>query len=301
MDGVKSGIFLPSFWDNYGSRGIAQAMREVAAAADALGFDSLWASDHIVASEEDPERARCIEPIVLMGMLAQQFPHMIVGTDVLVLPQRNAVLVAKQAATLSVLSGGRFILGIGAGWNRDEFRMLGADFDHRGKHTDEAIHLMRTLWRQTPVSFEGDFYHLENAYFYPDPAGDGPPVWIGGFSGPAVSRAARLGDGWMPFWGSWREFALDLEKFRKKAARLRGTGRAIQIAANVPLRIISGSDEHATDAPQSVEQIVETLLAYRAAGLETVLWNIQSNDLDDYIQQMRLVSEKIVPAIHNID
>jgi probable F420-dependent oxidoreductase len=299
MHEAAFGIFLPTYWDNYGSRGIAQAMHEVADTADALGFDSLWACDHIVAPESNAGSARCLEPLVLMAGLTQQFPRLLVGTDVLVLPQRNAILVAKQAATLSVLAEGRFILGVGCGWNEDEFRLLGADFEQRGAHTDEAIRLMKILWSQTPTTFNGAFYQLHDAYFYPDPVGDGPPIWVGGSSQAALARAARFGDGWMPFWGKWENFIKDLGKFREQVRQLRASrrGQALKIAANVPLRIASGSDEHATDIPQPVDQIVATLRAYREAGLETVIWNIQSKDLDDHLQQMRLMAERIMPAI----
>ena len=296
---VKSGIFLPTSWRDFGNRTIPQAMQEVAGTADALGFDSIWACDHIVSSNRNVGAARCLEPMILMSTLAHQFPRLVIGTDVLVLPQRNAVLVAKQAATLSVLSGGRFILGIGAGWNEDEFRMLGADFETRGRHTDEAISLMKSLWKQTPVSFTGWYYKLEEAYFYPDPEGDGPPVWVGGSSQPAVSRAARVGDGWMPFWGKWQDFQNDLEKFRGQARWLKDQprGQDVRLIVNVAVRIATGSDKHATDEPQSVEKIVETVRRYQEAGVETIIWNIQSDDLDDYLNQMRLLAEKVIPLI----
>jgi probable F420-dependent oxidoreductase len=298
---VKSGIFLPTFWSDYGSRTISQAMLEIAGAADALGFDSVWACDHIVSPERNAGSARCLEPMILMATLAQQFPQLTVGTDVLVLPQRNAVLVAKQAATLSVLTGGRFILGIGAGWNEEEFRMANADFERRGEHTDEAISLMKLLWKQTPVSFTGSFYNLENAYFYPDPVGDGPPVWVGGASQPALTRAARYGDGWMPFWGKWKDFEKDLEKFRGQVRWLRSQprGQEVRLIANVAVRIVTGSDEHKTDEPQSVEKILETVRKYQEAGVETIIWNIQSDDVDDYLNQLRLIAEQVVPMIRN--
>jgi probable F420-dependent oxidoreductase len=288
-----NGIFLPTFWNSYGQRGTAQAMHEVARTANELGFDSLWACDHIVAPQSNADSARCLEPFILMAGLAQQFPRLMVGTDVLVLPQRSAILVAKQAATLSVLTEGRFILGIGAGWNEAEFNLLGADFDQRGAHTDEAIALLRTLWQSTPVSFNGSFYQLNDAYFYPEPPKNHPPIWIGGSSRAALTRAARFGDGWMPFWGKWEPFANDVDKFRQQVQQLRASerGQALRIAANVPLRIATGSDEHATDRPQAVEKITEVLRDYRDAGLETVIWNIQSKDLDDYQQQMRLAAD----------
>jgi probable F420-dependent oxidoreductase len=295
----KFGIFLPSFWAGYGQRSTAQALQEVARTAQELGFDSLWACDHILNSERNAGSARCLEPLVLMAALAQQFPRLHFGTDVLVLPQRNAILVAKQAATLSVLSQGRFILGIGAGWSEDEFGYLGADFARRGAHTDEAIALMKALWRQNPVSFDGEFYRLKDAWFYPKPHGDGPPIWIGGSSPPALRRAARFGEAWMPFWGKWESFTQDLDRFQQQVQGLRSSEntRKLTIAANVPLRLVSGSDEFATDTPQAAEQVVAALHSFYDAGLEYVIWNIQSSELDDYLEQMRLAALKVVPTL----
>lgn len=295
----RFGLFLPTFWPDYGRRSASQAMREVAQAADELGFDALWACDHVVNSERHAGSARCLEPLVLMAYLAQQFPRLRFGTDVLVLPQRNAILVAKQAATLSVLAEGRFILGIGAGWSEDEFRYLGADFERRGAHADEAIALMKALWRGTPVSFEGEFYNFAEAWFYPDPPGDGPPVWVGGSSPAALRRAARYGDAWMPFWGDWESFSRDQGKFRRQAQQLRASerGPALTIAANVPVRLAAAAEEFASDTPQPAGQIIAGLRSYFDAGLEYVIWNIQSKELGDYLEQMHLVVEQVMSEV----
>lgn len=302
MAKLKFGVFLPTFWPHYGQTGTPQAMLEVARAASALGYDSLWACDHIVNAEQHAGSARCLEPLILMAFLANEFPTLHFGTDVLVLPQRSAILVAKQAATLSVLSQGRFILGIGAGWSEAEFRYLGADFKRRGAHTDEAIALMRALWRGTPTSFEGQFYELAEAWFYPDTQGDGPPIWVGGSSPAALRRAASLGDAWMPFWGKWDAFIQDTKKFRGQVQEILATsaGRDVKIAANVPLRIASEEEAFATDTPQLEEQIVSGITPFIDAGLEYVIWNIQSNDLSDYIGQMHLAAERLIPALNRM-
>jgi len=302
MAKLKFGVFLPTFWPHYGQTGTPQTMRAVAQAAASLGYDSLWACDHIVNAEQHAGSAHCLEPLILMAFLANEFPTLHFGTDVLVLPQRNAILVAKQAATLSVLSQGRFILGIGAGWSEDEFRYLGADFKRRGAHTDEAIALMRALWRATPLSFEGEFYQLADAWFYPDTEGEGPPIWVGGSSPAALRRAASFGDAWMPFWGKWESFIQDQEKFKSQVKEIRTSseGRGIKIAANVPLRIDSGTAEFATDTSQKEAQIISGIAPFIEAGLEYVIWNIQSNDLSDYINQLRLAAEKVIPAINKL-
>ncbi len=291
----KFGIFLPTFWSDYGRRSTTQAMQEVAREAEELGFDALWACDHIVNSERHAGSARCLEPLILMAFLVQQFPRLHFGTDVLVLPQRNAILVAKQAATLSVLSEGRFILGIGAGWSEDEFRYLGADFKRRGAHTNEAIALMKVLWRQTPTSFEGGFYNFKDAWFYPHPEGDGPPIWVGGSSPAALRRAARYGDAWMPFWGKWESFTHDLSKFRGQVQQLRTSesGQTLKIAANVPLRIASESVEFATDTPQPAEQIVDALhggdyvVTERAVDVQMVSLRKKLGSFGKYIETVR--------------
>jgi probable F420-dependent oxidoreductase len=179
--------------------------REFALAAERLGYRHLAAYDHVLGAdhadrepalwgpytEADPFH----DPFVLFAYLAGICSLEFV-TDVLVLPQRQTALVAKQATDLDLLSGGRLRLGVGTGWNYVEYEALGVPFEARGARLDEQIQLLRTLWSQTTVIFDGRFHRVTRASILPRPTRS-IPIWIGGFSEPAFRRGARYGDGFL--------------------------------------------------------------------------------------------------------
>src|ERR671930_1515111 len=142
---MQIGTFLPTYWASYGTRTLPEAITATAQAADALGYASLWANDHVIAPADQASMGHIIEPLITLASVAALVPRLALGTSALVLPQRHAVLVAKQVASLDVLSNGRVILGIGVGWLEEEFRMLDANFAHRGAVADEAIAVLRGL------------------------------------------------------------------------------------------------------------------------------------------------------------
>jgi probable F420-dependent oxidoreductase len=180
--------------------------------AEDSGFDYLFAFEHVAGAH--PDRFRAVdtgfrsppylyddpfhEPFTLFAFLAGATRRIEFTTTVLVLPQRQTVLVAKQAAEVSILSGGRLRLGVGVGWNHAEYEALGADFHSRGRRVDEQVTLLRRLWTEPLVSFHGRWHNLDRIGIAPLPQAP-IPVWIGGGLGTAtLRRVARLGDGWMP-------------------------------------------------------------------------------------------------------
>ena len=128
---MQFGAFLPTYWTEYRDRSLPAAVADVARAADALGYDSVWANDHVLASPQHASLGHIIEPLITLASLVHLVPRLHLGTSVLVLPQRHAIIVAKQAAALDILSQGRLILGIGSGWMEEEFRLLQANFAQR--------------------------------------------------------------------------------------------------------------------------------------------------------------------------
>jgi probable F420-dependent oxidoreductase len=182
------------------------AVRDFAQAAEDLGYDHLVAYDHVVGAEhanrEPPlggpytEHDPFHEPFVLFGFLAGVTRRLELTTGVIILPQRQTVLVAKQAAEIAVLSGGRLRLGVGTGWNFVEYDSLGVPFGGRGARLAEQVEVMRQLWRQPLVDFEGRFHRIDRAGILPRPPAD-IPVWFGGSSPQALARAVRLGDGFL--------------------------------------------------------------------------------------------------------
>jgi probable F420-dependent oxidoreductase len=188
------------------------AIRDFAQAAEGAGFDYLSTYEHIAGAH--PDRFEGVdtgfaappylhehefhEPFALFSYLAALTKHLTFSTSILVLPQRQTVLVAKQAAELSILSGRRFRLGVGVGWNNAEYEALGEDFTTRGRRQEEQIEVMRLLWTQPLVSFEGRWHHLDRIAIAPRPP-QPVPVWLGtGATEPLMRRVARLADGWMP-------------------------------------------------------------------------------------------------------
>jgi probable F420-dependent oxidoreductase len=181
-------------------------VREYAQTAEAIGYDFIEAPDHVLgvnaASRPGWDRNTSADlfhdPFVLFGFLAGCTPQLGFATGVLILPQRQTVLVAKQAACLDVLCGGRFRLGIGVGWNEAEFTGLNENFHNRGRRSEEQVEVMQALWAEPHVTFHGKWHRIEDAGINPRPASGRVPVWFGGHHERTLERIARWGDGWMP-------------------------------------------------------------------------------------------------------
>src|SRR5689334_13610801 len=183
----------------------------VATAADRAGFVTLWMGEHVVMVDETasrypysddgriavPAAADWIDPMIGLSFAAAASSRIGIGTGVLLLPEHNPVAVAKQAATLDTLSRGRFTLGVGVGWSREEFDALGVPFERRGARTKEYVDAIRTLWRDDVASFDGEFVHFDSVRVNPKPVRDRRiPIVVGGNSDAALRRAAAWGDGW---------------------------------------------------------------------------------------------------------
>ena len=182
------------------------AVRAWAQRAGELGFTHVLAYDHVAGADpavhtgwDGPYDVHTTfhEPMVLYGYLAA-VTSMELVTGIVILPQRQTVLVAKQAAEVDLLTGGKFRLGVGIGWNRVEYEALGQDFSTRGKRLEEQITLLRRLWTEQSVTFSGTFDRITGAGLAPMPVQRPIPVWVGAQSPPAYRRAGRLADGWFP-------------------------------------------------------------------------------------------------------
>jgi probable F420-dependent oxidoreductase len=183
------------------------AIRDYAQAVEALGYTHILTFDHVLGANPDRPggwkgpytyRHSFHEPFVLFGFLAAATRRVELVTGILILPQRQTALVAKQAAAVDVLSGGRLRLGVGVGWNAVEFEALGERFANRGARIEEQIEVLRALWAQDLVTIAGQWHRVTDAGLNPLPSRRAIPIWMGGESEPVVRRAARLADGWMP-------------------------------------------------------------------------------------------------------
>ena len=199
---MKLGITLPLV----DIQGDPATVRDFAQAAEGLGYHHLGAPDHVlgvnVASRPDwgarNTSKDCFhDPFVLFGFLSACTSRIEFSTQVMILPQRQTALVAKQAASLDVLSGGRFRFGIGIGWNPVEYVGLNEDFKNRGQRSEEQVRLMRALWAEPHVTFKGQWHTIEDAGINPLPTGRKIPLWFGGHEDATLRRIAKLGDGWI--------------------------------------------------------------------------------------------------------
>jgi probable F420-dependent oxidoreductase len=192
----------------------AETAIDFAETAERAGFESLWAPEHIVVAVDGPtpysgsldgrmdrlfRRGGIPDPLIWFAYVAGRTSSIKFGTGVLILPEHNPVVLAKTAATLDHLSGGRLMLGIGVGELPEEYAGVGMEFTNRGKRMDESIHAMRALWRDDAATYEGRYVHFQSLACDPKPVHGAIPLHIGGISDAAIRRAATLGDGYFPF------------------------------------------------------------------------------------------------------
>jgi probable F420-dependent oxidoreductase len=206
------------------------AIRDYAQAVEALGYTHILAFDHVLgANPERPGgwkgpytyRHDFHEPLVLFGFLAGVTSRIGLVTGILILPQRQAALVAKQAAAVDVLSAGRLRLGVGVGWNAVEFEALNENFKNRGKRIEEQIEVMRALWEKELVTFNGQWHHIADAGIKPLPPQRPIPIWMGGESPIVLERAARMADGWMPHFRPGAEAQAVVDKLHRSIREAR--------------------------------------------------------------------------------
>ena len=196
----------------------------VARAAEHAGFDSLWTAEHVVLP--DPQvppsplgpHEKLLDPLVSLAFLAGQTERVTLATGIIILPQRNPVVLAKELASVDVLSGGRLVFGIGAGYLEPEFRAIGADFEGRGARTDEYLEAILSLWTMEKPSYQGETVSFTGIDAHPRPVQiPYPPIVVGGYSRPAFRRTQRFGNGWYGFLRTPEMTKADLEGLARAA------------------------------------------------------------------------------------
>lgn len=294
---MQFGIALP----NFSRLGTREAVVAIARAAEEMGYDALWTTDHLMMArgQEEPY-GHILEAMTTLTYVAALTERVRLGVSVIVLPMREPVLFAKQAATLDTLSGGRLVMGVGAGWNEQEFRFLGANFENRGKRYDEYIRVLRELWTSAEPRFEGQFVNFSDCLFSPrSPQAGGPKIVIGGASKAALRRSATLADG-------WHATGLTPERFAEGAQRIRelANGRAVELQIRLHTRIDeklpdvhSASGSVQTTLSGSVDEIVAQIQAYKAAGLTQLVSNFGNDSAEAFIDQMRRFAREVRPRV----
>lgn len=297
---MEFGISLPT----YPAGATIEGCVSVATAAERLGYTSAWTTDHIIMPPEQAgPYASIFEPLIVLAYLAAETTTVRLGISVIVVPQRNGIVLAKELATLDHVSNGRLLAGVGAGWNEAEFRMLDAGdrFHSRGAYLDETIGVWRHLWTDPSRPFSGRFYDLPEVAFGPLPlTAGGPPVWVGGSSAAARRRAGRFGAAWHPVNVPAEEIE---EQFTVVRHAAEAAGRAAPIVApRLSMRFgtshggpVSASGARAIEAG-SGDEMIDTLNAYRDAGASEVICHFGSPDGAAVVDAMERFAAEVMPA-----
>jgi len=283
------GLNLP----NYGSLGNRESMIAIAESAEEVGYSSLWTSDHILIPANRPEPfGNVLETFTTLSYLAARTETIRLGTGILVLPQRDPLLAAKQAATVQHLSAGRFTLGIGVGYIAEEYSFLRGDFDSRGQLADEYIQAIRALFESEHPEYHGRHINFSEALF--SPGLHSPiPIVLGGGSKAALRRAANLGDGWYGL-------RLSPEAAGEAIGALNQIGhrRDFTMSLRVQTRVGGSVDaDPATTLHGDTDVIVEQLRRYREVGIQQLVIEPFSSTLGDFREQIRAFAHEVAPRL----
>jgi probable F420-dependent oxidoreductase len=271
------------------------AVRAYAEAADGLGYRHLGVYDHVLGADPAVHRDwkgpydiadTFHEPMVLFGFLAAA-TGLELATSILIGPQRQTALVAKQAAEVDVLTGGRLRLGLGIGWNPVEYQALGQSFGDRAARLEEQVEVLRRLWTEDSVTFAGRYHEIEGAGLAPRPVQRPIPIWLGGYAPPALRRVGRLADGWFPMVAPRHGLEVGLEIIADSA---RGAGRDPGAIA------FEGRVEWAT---RDLDKIADHAGRWREAGASHLSINTMGagcDGVDDHITALRRAAEVLLPA-----
>jgi len=297
---MEVGVWIP----NCRHLATAEIIRTTAVRAEQLGYDSVWVSDHVVVPRENIKNfgETIFDPLVTLGVAAGATSRVKLGTTVLIVPYRNAVVMAKMVSSLDALSGGRVVLGVGAGWVAAESAMLGVPFKERGAMTDEHLRAMQELWTSAKPSFAGTYTRFDNLVFEPKPVQKPhPPIWVGGHSQAALRRTVRFGAAWHPI----NRPPAELRAGRAEIARLsREQGRpepALTLRNDVRILRAGESAPASTHAGRVLAgepaALVEQIHELAECGVEHLVLEFLAADGRELEAQMALFAERVRPRV----
>jgi probable F420-dependent oxidoreductase len=285
-----------SLHNNWGIEDV-QAIVQLASQAEALGFASVWVHDHVFNAGHVFRRIGdkpYYEPLTLLSYVAARTERVGLGTSVLVLPYHNPIRLAKTAATLDVLSGGRLILGVGVGAVAPESEAMGSPFAERGAITDEAIVIMKELWTQDDPSVAGKYHRFSGMKFSPKPRQQPHiPLLIGGNSRAAIRRAVRLGNGWHPLAVSPEILTQGLRYLQEQAQAAGRDVAEIPVSLSVPLGPSSARRVALGTAPG---EIVRNIQAYADLGVQMLAISGHTDRMAEILPAMDMLAREVLPV-----
>ena len=298
---TQFGVTIPNNW------GVSnpQEVLSLGPEAEQMGFDSIWVMDHLFNAGYIRERLEdrpYFHPMAMLSYMSATTSRVILGTSVLVLPYHNPVELAKYAATLDQMSGGRVTLGVGAGAMTEEFEALGIPLRERGSLTNESIAIMKELWTNHSPEFHSNRWDFSDLRFSPKPLQQPHiPLWIGGSSPGALRRTARVGNGWHPTGLSPEDFAIGKSELCAMAEAAGRDPSEITMSARIEVEVHGGPSSQRVssrsrltgDDPGAMRAGIE---AYREAGVEHMLLALNSGDIPALRRLMSIIADEVLPA-----
>jgi probable F420-dependent oxidoreductase len=298
---VRLGVWIP----NCRHLATPEIIKTTAVRAEQLGYDSVWVSDHVVVPRANIKNfgETIFDPLVTLGVIAGATSRVRLGTTVLIVPYRNAVVTAKMVSSLDALSGGRVVLGVGAGWVAAESAMLSVPFKERGAMTDEYLDAMRELWTSPAPSFAGKYTQFSDVVFEPKPVQKPhPPIWVGGHTKAALRRTARIGAAWHPINRPPDELRAGVAEIVRicreqqrtdvPALTLRNDIRILRAGESAPAST-HGGRVMAGEPAALVEQVRELA----GCGVEHLVLEFLAADGRELEAQMALFAERVRPKL----
>jgi probable F420-dependent oxidoreductase len=274
---LKLGVSLPSM----GSKPDPERLAMVAREAEIQGFHSVWVPDHMLRVF-----GAILDPLTVLAFVAGVTERVVLGTNVLIVPYRQPLILANEAASLDVLSVGRFVLGVGVGWNEQEFSALGISVRERGRRTDEALEAMKRLWAGGPATYEGRYYSFEGATLGTAPETEGgPPILVGGYSDAALRRALRFGDKWGGFMDSPERIREIRERLNRLAEGAERDPGELEIVTTFRLRVPTPETENLA------ERAAGELLQLGEAGVDLCVLAVSPSTP----QTLSWIAEEVAP------
>lgn len=320
---MRYGVCLPTY------RGLAEtrAIAETARRAEELGYDSLWVTDHVIMPEKNVQYFgdTIYDPLLALTYVAALTTRVQLGTAIMVVPYRNALLQAKMLATLDALSGGRAVFGAGVGWIEEEFTALGVPFHERGAITDEYLRAFRVLWSEQKPTFEGKYVRFSDIRAEPKPVqGANLPIYVGGTSQRAIRRAVELGQGWFPDSLPFADLKQSIAYLHKTAQEQgrdpaslevlirtglqvtdRADGAPVPEGSGVPAQAGWRTQEFETGAEEparapfvgTVQQIIEDIQTCQELGVTQLIFEFTVTYGDERLDTLELFANNIRPQI----
>ena len=301
---MEFGVTIPNNWGIENPREVI----EFGSLAEELGYDSLWVMDHLFNNGYIRERLDdkpYYHPMATLSHISALTTRILLGTSVLVLPYHNPVELAKYAATLDRMSGGRLLLGVGVGAMTPEFEALGIPLNQRGSLTNESMAIMRELWANDDPRYHSNRWEFSDLKFSPKPAqqvsgAPGIPLWVGGNSPGALRRAGRRGDGWHPSGVSAEEFAIGRRQVRELAESAGRNPDALAMSVRIEVEAHGApSSQRAADRARlpgnDPAGMAAGIAAYRDAGAEHVALALNTGDVNRIRELMHVIAEDVIP------